>query len=198
MEALYGLFGVVLGAVLTLASELLKDYKSRKKRAEYLAIRISCAFDRYVDQCVAVANDGGVEDQEGCTITQEPDPEIDIQSFDVDWQSLPATLMYQILSFPNLMEEAKQSISSVAFYVAGPPDYFEAIEERQYQYATLGVKAGDIAKELREKYNLPVRNYEFWDPIESMKKTIKEIIEQRNEREKKQKSFMDSISKTNA
>lgn len=192
-KALYGLFGVILGSALTLARELLSDHRSRKKRAEYLAILISCALDRYIDQCVNVANDGGVEDPEGYTITQEPDAEIDLQSFDVDWQSLPAKLMYEILSFQNLIEEAKHSIDAVAEYVAGPPDYSEAIEERQYQFATLEIKAGDIAKELREKYNLPKRNYESWDPIDSMNKTKNEIIEQRKEREERQKPLMYSM-----
>lgn len=193
-KALYGLLGVILGSALTLARELWNDHRSSKKRAEYLAILISCALDRYVDQCVNVANDGGVEDQEGYTITQQPNAEIDIQSFDVDWQSLPAKLMYEILSFPNLIEEAKHSIDAVTEYFATPPDYFEAIEERQYQFATLGIKAGDIAKELREKYNLPKRNYESWDPIDSMEKTKNEIIELRKKREEHQKALMNSIN----
>lgn len=193
-KALYGLFGVILGSLLTLARELWSDHRSRKRRAEYLAIRVSCALDRYVEKCVAVVDDNGLEDADGHTTIQEPVPKIDIQSFDVDWQSLSADLMYKILSFPNLIEEANHSIDSVIEYVAGPPDYFEAFDERQYQYATLGIKAADIAKELRAKYNLPKRNWDLWNPVNHMKKRKKEIIQNRKEHEERHKTLLTSMA----
>ena len=146
--AIFGLVGVVLGAVLTTLSNLWLGHRSSKKRAEYLAIQISCIFDRYVDGCVDVVQDDGLSQgqtkPDGSREIKVSTPELDIHKIEVDWQSLPSDLMYEILSFPNRIEEANQKIDFVSTYEAFPPDYEEAFEERQYQYAILVVNQFNI------------------------------------------------------
>ena len=191
-SAIFGLIGVLLGAVLTTLSNLWLGHRSSRKKAEYLAIRVSCIFDRYVDGCVAVVQDDGLlEGQPNPDGTREdrvPTPELEIQKIDVDWQSLPSELMYEILSFPNRIEEADQKIDIVATYEAFPPDYEEAFEERQFQYSILGIQAAEIAGKLRKKYCIPARSFESWNPIEFMEKNKTEILNLRTQRQKEVKT----------
>ncbi len=186
-KAIIGLAGVVLGAVLTTFKDLWISHIGRKKKAEYLAILVSCICDRFVDGCVLIVGDVGTfhgqTNEEGYHEIQVPYPDFNIHNLEVDWQSLPSELMYEILSFPNLIEESKHRIDGAFTYEAGPPDYAEGFEERQLQYAILGIKAGILADKLRKKYCLPLRKYDTWNPIEFMKKDQERILKRRDKRE---------------
>jgi hypothetical protein len=142
-EAVIGLIGVMVGALITGASEFWKERRTRKKNAEYLAIRIVSLLDRYVEGCTEVAGDDGLcqgqPDEDGCRRIQVEVPELHIQLIDVDWRSIPATLMYQILSFPNKIDAANHRIHGEFEHASSPPDYEEGFEERRYQYALLGL-----------------------------------------------------------
>ena len=168
-EAVIGLIGVVVGALITGASEFWKERRARKKNAEYLAIRIVSLLDRYVEGCTEVAGDDalcqGQPDKDGCRRVQVEVPELHFQSIDVDWRSIPATLMYQILSFPNKIDAANHRIHGEFEYASSPPDYEEGFQERRYQYALLGLAASGMADELRTRYGIPAREYGDWNPI---------------------------------
>lgn len=51
-----------------------------------------------------------------------------LQLKDVNWKSLPVTLMYEILRLPVLIQDAENHISDIAEYVAGPSDFEEVFE----------------------------------------------------------------------
>lgn len=72
--------------------------------------------------------------------------------------------MYQLLSLPNEAWEAEKAIQNVVEFEAGPPDYEEYFEERQLRYALLGLKAHELASQLRRKYKIPARKFEGWTP----------------------------------
>ena len=81
-KVLIGLLGVVLGAFLTLLKDLLNIHLTRKKRAEYLAIRVTYVLDRFFAGCGDVARDDGLmygRDEQGCIQYQTSYPKIDYQ-----------------------------------------------------------------------------------------------------------------------
>jgi hypothetical protein len=174
--AAIGLVGVVVGAVITTAKEWWFQHRKNKKEAEYLAIRVVCMLDTYVVGCAAVVQDGGVYENPnipsvlGNNHVQVPVPEFDPEVAKVEWKTLPADLMYEILSLPIEIEAADRSINDAKEYVAMPPDFDEFFEERQYQYAQLGIKASNLAAKLREFANLPRKSCAKWDPVEYMEK----------------------------
>jgi len=185
-KVLIGLSGVILGAILTVLRDLLNNHLTSKKRAEYLAIRVTCIFDRFVASCVLVAEDDGMiygRDEQGCIEFHTKFPKIDYQSLDVDWQSLPFDLMYEILNFPSHIEESDGVIESTAEFGSGPPDYEEETEERRLQYAKLGLLADSLSTKLRSKYNMPSKDYKDWSPVGYLKKTIDKIEEIRKKRQ---------------
>ena len=90
--------------------------------------------------------------------------------------------MYEILSFPNQIDAANHRIDGAFEYDAGPPDYEEGFEERQYQYAVLGLKAAYLADQLRTNYGVPMRECSDWNPIEYLNAQKVKIFEIRAKR----------------
>jgi hypothetical protein len=183
---IYGLSGMLLVAALSYARDLLTENRTRKKEAEYLAIRMICIFDVFVEGCASVVADDGLyhgqPDQDGYSRVQVTPPTIDISIDDVNWKSLSAPLMYEILLFPSLINDANSYISAV-FEHACPPGYGEGFEERQNQYSLLGIMANEISKKLREKYSLPPREISSWDVVEFLNDKQNSILKIRKERE---------------
>ncbi len=200
-DAVIGLIGVIIGALLISAKDFLASFMSRRKNGAYLAIRVISILDRYVEGCANVVSDDGLyhgeTNSDGYRQIQSSVPEFEVQSLDVDWKSISANIMYEILSFPNQIDAANHRIQSVFEYAATPPDYDDGIEERQYQYAVLGLKASNIADRLRTAYGVPMREYCNWNPIEylkEMKQKIDKIQEKRNEQAAK---FADTLNMKN-
>ena len=168
-EILIGLVGVVVGAMLTIARDLYNEHRSQKKRAMFLALKITCMLDQFTTECTDVAGDNGYMhggDEQGCATTQTTYPKIDLYAAEVDWQSLPFYLMYETLSLHTQIEAANSLISATSEYVSHPPDYEEYFEERQYQYASLGLLANKLSNNLRQYYKMPKKHYERWNPNE--------------------------------
>ena len=185
-KAIIGLIGVVLGACLTLLKEWLFQCIKNKKEYEYLSIRISCMLDSFIAGCANVVQDDGTShgqyDPDGYAKIQVETPSFDPESIEVEWKSLPAKLMYEILNFPNEVETANQIINST-FEYDDPPEYGEGFQERQYQYAHLGIKAYKLATKLRNLSKLPQKEFIKWNPIEHMKTKIINIETLRNNRD---------------
>ena len=184
--AIIGLIGVVLGFFLTFGRERYTERKKMDKEAQYLAIRTVCIFDRFIEGCVAVVGDDGLwhgqSDADGYSRIQEKAPTLDIELTDVNWKALPFDVMYEILSFPRDLDDANHIIDSTFEHAASPPSYDEGFEERQYQFATLGLKASSLVEKLRSTYGIPARVISTWNPIEYMENEKIKIEEIRNKR----------------
>ena len=180
MDGLSGLIGVVVGSVLSGFRDAWSDRKMRDRHAQYLATRVVCALDSYVEACTeVVADDGLCEGQtnaQGCLEPQVRLPPAPEFSQDLDWQSIDPGLMYRLLSLPNEVGAANRIISST-WDAIGPPDY--DFEGRQYQYALLGLVAHALTQELRGKYGLPAQRLGEWNPVDYLTKAKNEIEEDR-------------------
>lgn len=187
----FGLVGIFLGsflsAVFSIVRELYSEIRAKKKEAEYLAIRMVCIFDSFAEGCATVVGDDGLchgqTDAEGYSSIQVPAPELDVQLKDVDWKSFTPKLMYEILYFPNLIQDAESYISNTFEFAASPPDFSEGFEERQYQYAKLGIRASELTAKLRAKYKIPKNHTSNWDIVEYMLKEKEKIDQLRLKRE---------------
>lgn len=165
--AIFGLVGTVIGATLSWLKDWLFERKRRTGHASYLAVRVICILDRFVSDCYDFVCNGRSDDGSLPKFAGFPD--------DIDWKAISPDLMYQILRFPNEILSANDSIQFITDVVAAPPDYEEIIEERQYQYALLGLTALSLASKLRGKYAIPRRDYSRWNPEEEFRKTKDEI-----------------------
>jgi len=173
------LIGVIVGSLLGTAKDLLLERLTTKKDIEFLSVQIVCMLERFAQGCAEVTLDSGMPDSSGCMHVNSKTPELKLESIDVKWKALPANLMYEVLRFPIIIEDAEASIMSVWEHVSGPPDYSEMFEERQYQYAVLGLKAIHLAAKLRKKGKLPGREEGDCDYVECLTKKKSELAAKR-------------------
>jgi hypothetical protein len=183
-SAIFGLIGVVVGALLTGLRELWFQRRKDAKEREFLAIQVSGHLERYVSSCAdVVADDGlymGAPNEHGEHEAQALIPTFEPELLKVEWKSLSATMMYEILDLPVRAEEANAYVTGMGEH-ATPPDYSEWFEERQYQYAMLGLAAADLAARLRSIAGLPPRpaRPSGWDPVQFMANRRSEIDQRR-------------------
>ena len=192
-----GLFGVFLGFILNFVKDIFTARQTRKKEAEYLAIRMICIFESFMDGCAAVVGDDGLyhgqPDEDGYHRVQVKTPELDVELKDVNWKSFSPQLMYEILYFPSLVKEANNFISSKFEYSASPPDFYEGFQERQYQYSNLGLRAAEITQKLRKQYNIPKNHISNWDMVEYMLNEKNKIDKLRLDRAKAHEKMITSL-----
>lgn len=191
ITAIFGLIGVVIGALLT----ALKDWwfrKSNKKEDQiYLAIHISCLLERFIAECVDVAYDDGLYEgqrgDDGCLAVQVSPPNFEpLQFKDVNWKSLPANLMYRVLRLPTQIQDADTFVAETFKHVAFPPDYEELFEARKEKYSELGLQAIEVLDELCVLAGLPneLQNYdEDWAPKTRLKQALHEVKSEKAERD---------------
>ncbi|CAI3804197.1 hypothetical protein [Rheinheimera sp. MM224] len=198
-KVVIGLFGVVLGFILNFFKDVFTARRTMRKEAEYLAIRMICIFESYIDGCADVVGDDGTchgqTDEEGYHRIQVKAPKLDIEMKDVNWKSFPPKLMYEILYFPSLIKDADNSIEGAFEYAASPPDFYEGFEERHYQYSMLGIKAADITDKLRVTYRIPRNHMKKWDAVEYMKNKKSEIDGIRLRRQESHSEMLASLNK---
>ena len=183
-----GLFGVVIGAALP----WLRDAWNNKRQARYLAIRIVCLLDEFLDECTNVVGDDGLcsgqRTADGCLEAQVSQPKSLPLPDDVDWRSIDHGLMYKILALPSRIERDNRSIAFEAEH-SFPPDYSEFFEDRQYRYACLGLDVAALTKTLRSTYGISEQERSEWDPVGYLVKEKARIENCREERDK-QSSFL--------
>lgn len=178
MEAAWiGLTGVFVGALMTAAKEWVFKYLGDKRKARYLAIRVCTRLDKFFFECADVVNDDGLVegqmDPKHGRMPQVDLADIQLQDLDVDWQVMSSKLAYGILSLPNDVEMAKRNIAGWADH-AFPPDYEEVFVARQVKYAQLGLKASQLAADLRKFAKLPLVQRGEWDPEVDMKARLED------------------------
>lgn len=180
------LLGGCLGVVIGSGFSWWMHRESIQRKARYLAIRVVCLLDKYLEDCVSVVKDDGLcygsRTEDGCLEPQVACPSAPNFPDDIDWKSINYDLMYEILSFPSDIEAADGVISHTWDHVAFPPDYEEGFEERAFQYAKLGITAHKLAQKIRDQYEIPPRNYDEWNPVSELESELKKINIQREKR----------------
>jgi hypothetical protein len=162
---------------------MIKDRRTKREEATYLAIRVVCVLDKFVEDCASTAIDSGEENDKGESIARVNAPDAPTYPTDVNWKSINSALMYKLLSLPAATERA-------ANYVQGstensfPPDYSEFFEARTEGYGSLGLQAYELSKALRKTYKLPAVQFLAWDPITHMQAELKKISERHEWRQK--------------
>ena len=188
ISAASGLFGVIVGAILP----WFRDRWSNKRQAGYLAIRVVCILDEFLEQCTSIVGDSGLCNPDGSLEAQVSQPNDLPLPKDVDWRSIDHGLMYKILVFPSRIQRDNRSISFAADN-SFPPHYDEFYEERQYRYACLGLDAAALTQELQTTYGIPPQEFGHWNPVSYLKDEKAKIEQLRADRHK-QPSIFDIIT----
>jgi hypothetical protein len=185
--------GVALLVVLIgqLLVPIIRERHALSRDARYLAIRIVCVLDKYLEDCASTAIDSGQEDENGNSIAQVSAPLAPTYPSDVNWKSINDTMMYKILALPAAADRAANYVSG-ADENSFPPDFSEYFEARSQQYSVLGLQAHELTVELRKKYGIQEIQNRSWDPVQHLKDALKEI----EDRHKKNAAAWEEIRPT--
>lgn len=155
-EGIFSLAGVILGAGLYWAIDACRERGARERRAKYLAVRLASALDRYVGRCGNTAFDTGAPGpDEGPNTTPLYDlPSPPNYPDDVDWSCIEQDLMERIVLFLSRAEDLNREVRDKETFESYVLDYDVMLEDRQHRYAAIGLDAADLAKELRERFDI--------------------------------------------
>lgn len=163
--ALIGFAGVCVGAGITVLREYISGRRKGKSDGAYLAAIVGGALDTFISRCSDVVGDDGQVDSEGYSHPRAAHPQFDPLKLDVEWRTIPPDLLFDIQDLPYQLLFAEGAISAASEYAAMPPDYEEFFEERQFQFARLGLHCITIADRLRAHAKLSARSKSYqWDP----------------------------------
>jgi hypothetical protein len=197
-EAIFGLIGVIVGSAISWLQMYLAEKRAIRKNARYLAIRVICVLDKYLEDCADVVRDDGLcygqRTKEGYLEPQVKVPGPPVLPSDVDWRSIDHELMYKILSLPSDVEAAERIISA-ANNIAMPPDFEEWFDERAFWYAKFGLAAYKLSKRLSDKYGIKMKTYSEWNPVEELEFRFDATQKRREKRMKSHSNFIDQVSK---
>jgi hypothetical protein len=176
VSVLSGFLGVVVGIVMPVS----RDWLARSRDARYLAIRIVCILDRYVEDCASTAIDSGEENAEGFNVARVSAPSAPAYPSDVNWKSIDRAMMYKLLALPASADRAANYVQGVSEN-DGPP-YDEWFEARSHQYSLLGLQAHKLTETLRKEYEIPEIPDRSWDPVSHLRDELKQIEDRRKQR----------------
>lgn len=198
VEAIFGLVGVVVGSILTIAKDSITARIRRQEDGSYSAIRLICILEEYADHCVDVVQDDGTshgqpagrtDDGEEYYVAQVRLPAPPDFPDDIAWRSLPNAQMHQILALPNKARTTDRHIDATTEYVAHYPDFWEWFEARQEGYAKLGIEALTLAEKLASKYGITATRADLgsdWDVKGFLRSKLVDIETLRQKRSKTQ------------
>lgn len=195
-DAIFGLIGVFIGSIISWLQTYWISKRDQNKNAKYLAIRIVCILDKYLQDCTDVIKDDGLSfgqrTKEGYLKAQVKTPGPPIFPEDVDWKSIDHELMYKILSFPSDVENGDRIIESAA-NISSPPDFEDWFEERKFHYCKFGLTAYKLAEKLCIEYSIKKKTYNNWNPVVDLERELTIVTEKRKKRLESHAIFVNKI-----
>lgn len=92
LEAIFGLIGVFVGSAISWFQTFWNNKQAAAKNARYLAIRVVCILDKFLEDCIEVVKDDGLSygqrSAEGELRPQVNTPTPPVFPEDVDWKSI--------------------------------------------------------------------------------------------------------------
>lgn len=195
-EAIFGLIGVLVGSGISWFQSYWTNKTETNKSARYLAIRLVCILDKYMEDCISVVKDDGLSEgqrsSEGCLEPQISSPPVPIYPDDIDWKSIDHDLMYELLSFPTEIEDGNRMINA-SNDLAFPPDYQDWFDERKFFYCQFGLIAYKLSNDLSHKYGIKKKRYNNWDPVEDFSTELRAVTNRRNHRTEEHQEFVKRV-----
>ncbi len=185
------LISAVVGGVIAAFATGLKDwinawYERRKRRA-YLATRLVCELEIFIDKCADVVTDPGdwrkiSEGQIGKYAANEQ-PKFTPLDLDVDWLSVDSEIMHDTLHLPNKIRLTEERLENLWNEHADWPNNDDFFETREYEFAKLALSAQEILKRVRRSASIKEPKVQGWFEPQLFSEKVKDVEEKRNQRD---------------
>ncbi|KFF00734.1 hypothetical protein IX39_08945 [Chryseobacterium formosense] len=195
-EAIFGLIGVLVGSGISWFQSHWTSKKESEKSARYLAIRVVCLLDKYMEECAEVVKDDGLfegkRSKQGCLEPQVKIPKFPNYPEDVDWKSIDHNIMFELLSFPAEIEDGNRMIDATEI-ISMAPNYQDWFDERRFYYCQFGLIAYKLSDKLSKNYGIKKKKYNDWDPVKDFSAELRAVATRRNHRTEEHKAFVKRV-----
>lgn len=182
------LAGALIGALIPALVTHFQNKRSREDEKGFLAVQVSSALYTYASGCVDVAYDHGEPDDQGRTFPTVASPILDPLSLDVNWRTIPVSLLDRIFALP-----AAQRIVNERLGWEAENDFEYPVLDRQAEYGRIALKALAIAHDLRRSANLPPDPDGVIDLVAKMKEHVPKLESRLAEVERLRQESMSQI-----
>ncbi|WP_372356764.1 hypothetical protein ACCP99_03535 [Xanthomonas sp. NCPPB 3443] len=149
IAAVAALLGSLVGASIPTTLSWWIHYQQRESDIGYLAVTVGAILDRYINGCIDVMYDDGMPDADGETVPRVSSPTLELAALNVNWRSIPVTLLDRIFAIPNAQLLAQDRLAWEAEFSDYP------ILTRQIEYGKLAEKTLNVVNALRTHALLP-------------------------------------------
>lgn len=159
-----GAIGAVIGHGANHFIGWFKENKQSSPERKFICAELVFLLENYAVKCAEVVQDDGEpygDRGEYDATTIMPD-KIDYSLVKGNWKSLKSKTIYEICSLPMKQDEAIKAINFASEHMSSPPYHREFFEERQFQFALLGLKAAEIASGIRKENDFPDTELTSW------------------------------------
>lgn len=196
LGAIFGLIGVLVGSGISWFRDYWTDKKANDKNARYLAIRVVCILDKFLEDYGYLVKErwGSFEEQtiQGYLSAHVESPGPPVFPADVDWKSIDHELMYNILAFASEVEAGDRIIKATED-VAQPPHFEDWFNERKFHYSRFGLIAYKLSKDLCVKYDIRQKDYKGYDPEADLKQVFETVGKWRQKRMEEHGQFLNKV-----
>lgn len=148
-----GVISACVTAWLTNRGSSAASKRSESRQAQYLAVQVAPELRAFAAACLRVSYDDGTEEGRPAGTGGLHEPTERVDSFrpdliqNVDWRTLPAPLMVDVLTFEEKHKAILVLLSDVHEF-DDPPDFTDYFSERQQLYVALGAEALELGVRL--------------------------------------------------
>ena len=160
------LIGVGAGAVLTVLTQPVTHWLTKKRRRRTLALLVCPALERFIADCAAAIDDEG-ERPRGNRLPSVPMPTVPEFPSEVDWTAIDPKLANRILSLRVAATRIDHELRYIAEELHDPPENEPWFSHRRTQYIALLLLASDLSLKLRQAARLPPASDDPFDSVAS-------------------------------
>lgn len=165
-----GILGVMVGAIITAIvtglREFIHKWFERKERRAFLATRLICELEVFIDKCASVVSDPymytRLNEGERLKVARYEQPKFEPLNLEVDWFSIDSKIMHDTLYLPNKIRLVEELLNSIRDENPDPPEYEYLFETREYEFARLAIEAQDILGRVSEAAGLQKTARQYW------------------------------------
>ena len=159
-QAIIGFAGVVVGSLMIILYQVVVERRDRGKKARYLAVRVVCILDDFIDECQAVKLNAdhnlglGIDEiRLGLVDFSVPMPNRLILPDDLDWTSIETIIAYDIFSFINKVAIYDRDVQSIHAGIDDPDDVVLVFRARREYCEELQAVAKGIVDQLKRRWD---------------------------------------------
>ncbi|HJV27857.1 MAG TPA: hypothetical protein VJ673_19400 [Aromatoleum sp.] len=159
ISASIGAISALVGVALSFGRDWFVQKLKDGQQRIFVALRLAAELEDFAARCAQAASDYGEPEMQSHGqeeyIPRYPTPELTIDYAGYEWRLIPKDLLMRILELPHMVQRAHLILAEVNEHVAGPPYYEEYYSERSLRFGQLGIRALEVARDLRVRHGAP-------------------------------------------